>query len=94
MTLDGVREHQAALQTIADDNGGARASGTTGYDDSLQYVIDRVTAAGYNVTLDEFSFVYVPPAVLEQTAPTAAPYETGTFTGSGTGDVTAAVCAC
>ena len=28
VTLEGVREHQAAFQAIADDNGGTRASGT------------------------------------------------------------------
>ena len=33
VTLEGVREHQAALQEIADDNGGTRAAGTPGYDE-------------------------------------------------------------
>ena len=28
VTVDGVREHQAALQAIADDNNGIRTSGT------------------------------------------------------------------
>ena len=91
VTLDGVREHQAAFQSIADANGGARAAGTPGYDASLQYVVDRMTAAGYQVTLNAFPFVYVPPALLEQIAPFAATYETGPFTGSGAGDVTATV---
>ena len=30
VTLEGVREHQAAFQAIADANGGTRASGTPG----------------------------------------------------------------
>src|SRR3990172_6645571 len=54
VTVEGVREHQAAFQAIADANGGIRAAGTPGYDASVQYVVDRMTAAGYNVTLDAF----------------------------------------
>ena len=93
VTLDGVREHQAKLQAIADANGGTRAAGTPGYDDSVQYVVDRMTAAGYNVTLDEFPFVFVPPALLQQLTPVSATYETGSFTGTGFGDVTGNVTA-
>lgn len=93
VTLGGVREHQAAFQAIADANGGIRASGTPGYDASVQYVVNRMTAAGYNVTLNAFPFVYVPPAVLQQLTPISATYETGAFTGTGYGDVTAAVTA-
>ena len=91
VTLAGVREHQAAFQAIADANGGTRAAGTPGYDASVEYVVDRMTAAGYVVTLNEFPFVYTPPAVLQQLAPIVATYETGAFTGTGYGDVTAAV---
>jgi len=91
VTLAGVREHQAAFQAIADVNGGTRAAGTPGYDASVDYVVDRMTAAGYVVTLNEFPFVYTPPAVLQQLAPIVATYETGAFTGTGYGDVTAAV---
>jgi hypothetical protein len=39
ITLAGVREHQAALQSIADANGGTRAAGTSGYDASVDYVV-------------------------------------------------------
>ena len=93
VTLDGVREHQAAFQAIADANGGTRASGTPGYEDSVDYVVERMTAAGYNVTLDEFPFVFVPPPTLQQLTPVSATYETGAFTGSGSGNATAAVVA-
>ena len=41
VTVDGVRAHQAALQAIADANGGTRVSGTPGYDDSADYVAAR-----------------------------------------------------
>ena len=93
VTLEGVREHQAALQSIADANGGIRAAGTPGYDASVAYVVDRLTAAGYAVTLDEFPFTYQPPATLRQTSPISATYATGAFTGSGNGTVTASVTA-
>jgi Zn-dependent M28 family amino/carboxypeptidase len=52
-----------------------------------------MTAAGYNVTLDSFPFVFIAPATLQQTAPISATYETGAFTGSGSGTVSAAVTA-
>ena len=52
MTLEGVREHQAALQEIADENGGTRAAGTPGYDASVDYVVDTLKAAGWTVSTD------------------------------------------
>lgn len=88
VTLEGVREHQAAFQAIADANGGIRAAGTPGYDASVEYVVERMTAAGYKVTLHEFPFTFVPPALLQQLTPVNATYETGSFTGTGYGDVT------
>lgn len=91
VTLEGVREHQAAFQAIADANGGIRAAGTPGYDASLAYVQGRLEAAGYEVTLNGFPFVFVPLPTLQQLAPIAATYETGAFTGTGYGNVTAAV---
>jgi Zn-dependent M28 family amino/carboxypeptidase len=93
MTLEGVREHQAAFQAIADENDdafypGSRAAGTEGYADSVDYVAGLLEDAGYNVTLDEFEFEFVFPALLQQLTPVNVSYETGTFTGSGSGDVT------
>jgi Zn-dependent M28 family amino/carboxypeptidase len=93
VTLAGVREHQAALQEIADANGGIRAAGTPGYDASVQYVVDTMTAAGYDVSLDAFPFTYVALPTLRQLAPVTAQYETGAFTGTGYGSVTASVTA-
>ncbi len=89
--LDGVREHQAAFQSIADANGGNRAAGTQGYVDSVDYVAETLEAAGWDVSFDEFPFTYVGPAVLQQLTPARADYETGAYTGSGAGDVTASV---
>ena len=91
VTIDGVREHQAALQAIADANGGTRAAGFPGYGDSVDYVADTLEAAGYEVEFDSFEFTFVPPATLQQTAPINATYETGAFTGSGFGTLTGQV---
>lgn len=93
VTVDGVREHQAALQAIADANGGTRAAGTPGYDASATYVADSLVAAGYEVELNGFPFTFIPPATLQQTAPVVANYETGQFTGSGSGAVSGSVIA-
>jgi Zn-dependent M28 family amino/carboxypeptidase len=95
--LEGVREHQAAFQEIADANDGTRASGTDGYDQSADYVAERMEAAGYDVTIQPFDFVRfteVTPAILEQTAPLpGGPIANIVMTYSGSGDVTAAVTA-
>jgi aminopeptidase Y len=75
--VEGAREHQAALQDIADANGGIRTSGTPGYDESVAYVADRMEAAGYDVTIQPFqfnAFIQLGPSTLEQTAPGAVTY--------------------
>ena len=92
VTLDGVREHQAALQEIAESNEdpyypGTRAAGTEGYDESAEYVAGLLEDAGYDVTLDPVPVTFNFPAVLRQLTPVAATYETGPFTGSGNGTV-------
>jgi len=77
VTVEGVREHQAALQAIADANDGIRTSGTPGYDASAQYVADRMEAAGYDVTVQPFdfeAFIQLGASTLEQTAPVATLY--------------------
>ncbi len=91
--LEGVRAHQAALQAIADANGGNREAGLPGYNGSVDYVVNTLEAAGWNVTLDEFPFTFIPPATLQQLTPVQATYETGAFTNSGFGTVTANVVA-
>jgi hypothetical protein len=92
VTLDGVREHQAALQEIADNNDdpfypGTRAAGTEGYANSVDYVAGLLKDAGYDVTLDPVEFDFNFPATLRQLTPVQATYETGVFTGSGSGTV-------
>ena len=96
VTLEGVRAHQAAFQTIANANDdefypGTRAAGTEGYADSVDYVAGLLEDAGYDVTLDPFEFQFDFPVVLQQLTPVAATYASGAFTGAGFGDVTGPV---
>ena len=67
---------------------GTRAAGTDGYAESVDYVAGLLEDAGYEVTLDEFQFTFQFPALLQQLTPVNAIYETGAFTGSGSGEVT------
>ena len=97
VTLEGVRDHQAALQAIADDNGHTRVSGSPGYDESVAYVEKTMESAGWDVTVQPFqfqTFVSLTPSVLEQVAPPPTVPITNTIMSySGSGDVTAAVTA-
>jgi Zn-dependent M28 family amino/carboxypeptidase len=96
--LSEVRAHQAALQAIADENDGNRFSGFPGYDASVDYVVERLEAAGYDPEVQEFdylAFEVVGPSALQQVAPNSITYVEGTdfgaITQSDPGDVTAAV---
>jgi len=95
VTVDGVREHQAALQAIADANNGIRVSGTPGYDKSVDYVVAKMMDAGYDVTVQDFefqTFFELSPSVLEQVTPSpAGPIVNSIMSYSGSGDNTAAV---
>ena len=96
VTLDGVREHQAAFQAIADANGGVRVSGAPGYDQSVEYVAQRMTDAGYIVTTQSFqfqTFANLALPILEQVAPTPGSIVNNIMSYSGSGDHTAAVTA-
>jgi Zn-dependent M28 family amino/carboxypeptidase len=92
VTLEGVRAHQAAFQAIADANADpfypdTRAAGTEGYADSVEYVAGLMRAAGYTVTLDPVPFTFFFPVFLQQLTPVNAVYESGAFSGSGSGRV-------
>ncbi len=58
VTGDGMFAHLRALQTVADSNGGNRATGTPGYDASLDYVVKALKAKGFEVTTPEFQRLY------------------------------------
>ena len=47
-------EHLQALQKIADENGGNRAAGTSGYDASVNYVVDVLRDAGFKASTPTF----------------------------------------
>lgn len=53
---DGVQRHLRALQRIADQNGGNRASGMPGYEASVDYVASELRSAGFDVRTPEFTY--------------------------------------
>src|ERR1044072_1143929 len=80
MRLDGVREHQAALQAIADANHGNRFSGTSGHNASVDYVVAKRRAAAYDPqvqTFDYLAYEVVGPSQLQQVAPNSITYVEG-----------------
>ncbi|WP_237563256.1 M20/M25/M40 family metallo-hydrolase [Arthrobacter sp. H-02-3] len=52
----GMVDHLKALQQVADANGGNRASGTSGYEESARYIEEQLRAAGYSPVRQTFSF--------------------------------------
>lgn len=100
VTLEGIREHQAAFQAIADANGGTRVSGSEGYNESADYVAGLMEDAGYLVTRQVFEFPFfqeLSPSEMQQVSPNDVTYVNGTdfltMDYSGSGDVTASVSA-
>ncbi len=100
VTSAGVMEHLENLQSIADANDDTRASGTPGYAASRDYVVDRLEAAGYSPTVQEFDFPFyreTSAAEMERLSPSPRTYTVGTdfatMTYSGSGNVTAPVTA-
>ena len=90
----GAHEHQGALQAIADANNGTRASGTPGYDASVDYVVAQLEGAGYEVTVQDFEFL-----LFQELSPTEVTIggepltedQASIMEYSGTGDVTGTV---
>jgi Zn-dependent M28 family amino/carboxypeptidase len=99
VTVDGAMRHLEAFQAIADANDDTRASGTSGYDASADYVADQLTSAGYDVEVQDFQFPFfeelAEPAMSIETADGTVDYEPDedfiTMSFSGSGDVTAPV---
>ncbi|MEJ7659285.1 MAG: hypothetical protein WKG07_06475 [Hymenobacter sp.] len=83
VTVDKVVGHLTALDAIAEANGNTRASGTEGYSDSVDYIVSKLTAAGYtvhpDVPLPLFRRVFRPaasrrpPRTPPRTMPTTSP---------------------
>ena len=81
VTPEAIRAHQQALADIAAGNGGNRASGTPGYDASVDYVAEKLRDAGYEVTVQPFhvlSFEETAPPQLARVEPDAETYSPGT----------------
>ncbi len=94
VTVNGILQHERALQRIANQNDGTRASGTPGYKASVDYVVQRLRKAGYATKIQKFTFPFfrnLEPGTLSQVSPDPAEYETVTYDYSGTGDVTGTV---
>ena len=92
VSVERIIKHERAFQKIADSNGGTRVTGTPGYDASADYVAGKLKAAGYNVTVQEFThpfFQVLTPTTFSQTAPEAKSYSEETdfnlaaYSGSG-----------
>ncbi|HST67161.1 MAG TPA: M28 family metallopeptidase [Mycobacteriales bacterium] len=58
VTAAGVNRHLIALQRIADTNGGNRAASTPGHEASATYVHDKLAAAGWNVSYQDFDYEF------------------------------------
>jgi hypothetical protein len=56
ITRAELERHLAALQRIADRNGGNRSAGTPGYDRSADYVAARLRDVGWRVTRQDVAF--------------------------------------
>jgi Zn-dependent M28 family amino/carboxypeptidase len=97
VTTAGILEHLKAFQDIADRSGGTRVAGSRGYDRSVDYVVQRLTAAGYDVRRQPFSFeLFVEnSSAFERISPDPVTYTSGfeddylTMEYSGSDDVTA-----
>ncbi|PGH49272.1 M28 family metallopeptidase [Streptomyces sp. Ru87] len=57
-TAEGAHRHLERFQAIADSAEGHRAAGSLGHDASAAYVYRTLKKAGYEVSYDEFEFVY------------------------------------
>ncbi|WP_106816080.1 M20/M25/M40 family metallo-hydrolase [Microbacterium timonense] len=99
VTLEGVMSHLEALQSIADEYGD-RAAGRPGYEASVDYVVQQLTAAGYTPEVQQFEFDYFDENnVLQRVSPNPTSYidgddflrnrfDTGSPEGTATGTLT------
>ena len=80
VTVEGIVEHQQALQHIADLNGGTRYTRTSGYTASAAYVKSTLEKAGYDAHYEMFNMPVwneTAPPVLQQVSPTNKTYVAG-----------------
>ena len=91
VTVNGILSHERVFQRIANRNDGTRASGTSGYDESAEYVARRLDNAGYDVTTQEFTFPFFRNLADPTVTVGSTSYETTTFEYSGSGNVTGVI---
>jgi Zn-dependent M28 family amino/carboxypeptidase len=80
VTVEGIHEHQQALQNIANMNGGTRYTRTAGYTASANYVKATLEKAGYDVKFSNFNmpeWEETADPVLQQTSPNSKTYVPG-----------------
>jgi Zn-dependent M28 family amino/carboxypeptidase len=80
VTVEGITEHQQALQNIANLNGGNRYTRSSGYTASAAYVKATLEKAGYNARYEMFNMPIWhedAPPMMERTAPTSRTYIAG-----------------
>ncbi len=91
ITRAGLSEHLEALQRIAGEHGGNRASGSVGERATAEYVARRLRTAGYRVAVEEVSV----PSFRERSASRltagSRSYEVRTLQFSGSGAITGTV---
>jgi Zn-dependent M28 family amino/carboxypeptidase len=90
-----ISEHLAALQDIADEHGGTRFSGTSGYEASVDWAANELRELGFEVETPEVEFTgfaELPGTELEAGGETfTGPDELRALIYSASGDVTAQV---
>jgi Peptidase family M28/PA domain len=98
VTPERLRAHLAAFAAIAKRNGGSRATGTRGYEQSVAYVVRQLRAVGYRPRRHTFGFDLfreTRPPRLERVGPGPERYRHGrdflTLRYSGGGTVTGAI---
>jgi hypothetical protein len=93
--IELIGEHLAALQAIADEHGGTRFTGTPGYEASVEWAADALSALGFEVStpeVDYTGFAELPGSELEVgEAIFSGPDELRALIYSASGDVTARV---
>jgi Zn-dependent M28 family amino/carboxypeptidase len=80
VSVPEITEHQTALQQIASLNDDTREVFSTGYQESLDYVVSTLRAAGYNPQINQFNFPVwseSQPPVLNMVSPTPKTYVPG-----------------
>lgn len=98
--VENVHRHLVAWQEIADRNNDNRASGTPGYDQSVDYVVAQIRRKGYEITRQVFDFPFfeeLSDPAFARVSPVPADYPPNTPEGfftmqySGSGDATAEI---